>query len=309
MKEKTLIWGLDKDYYDNRGWIESNYNPTAYFDSNIYKLPSENGITKAELPYRINEFDKILISADPPAIIRELLDVYKVPVEKIDILFYELLKKERPEITLYGENNEDAVLLLLANKLNIPVNEIRYIEIGTNDPVRHNNTFALYEGGARGALVDAFPTVGILAKKVRPEDCFINCAVSDVSGENVVFYACESSAYSSLNEAHHKQYVEERPSEVDEILIPLVGINELIKRCDFKPNMLLCDAEGFDEKIVKGIDYDNTNFAIIMLETGCSDAEKAEMAHFLKNKGFKLFSSVKQNDIYYNIKYQYRRDK
>lgn len=300
---KTLIWGLDKDYINNKEWIEENYQLTGYYDANASKLPKEGGLTKADLVDKINEFDKILVAADPPAIVRSLMEVYNIPIEKIDVLFYELLKKEGPEVTFFGETNEDAALLLLFNKLNLPIEDVRYLEIGTNDPVRHNNSFSLYRAGARGVLVDAFPTVGLLAQKVRPEDKFINCAVSDVSGENVVFYACESSAYSSLDEAHHKQYENQRPNEVKEISVPLIGINELIGMCDEKPNVILCDAEGFDEKIVMGIDYSKNDIAVVMLETDHSGPDGVDMVSFMKDEGFKLYASIKQNDIYYNTSY------
>ena len=303
MLKKTMVWGLDKDYVDNKDWIEKKYNIAGYYDTNVSKLPAVGGITKAELADRVNEFDKILVAADPPAIVRSLIDVYNVPIEKIDVLFYELLEKDGPEMVFYGENNEDAVLMLLFEKMGLAVKDIKYLEIGTNDPVRHNNSFSLYRMGARGVLVDAFPTVELLSKKVRPEDKFINCAVSDVSGDNVVFYACESSAYSSLDEEHHRQYENRRPNEVKEISVPLIGINELIDMCNEKPNVLLCDAEGFDEKIVKGVDYSKNNLAVIMLETDHVESEEANLGEFMKQKGFRLYASIKQNDIYYNTLY------
>ncbi|MBR1773115.1 MAG: hypothetical protein IJ749_04380 [Eubacterium sp.] len=297
---KTLVWGLDKDYYDNREWIESNFDDLYYYDANEKKLPLYNAIKKEDLDNTLSEFDCILVAADPPSIIDLLVNQYKISLSKIKVLFYEILKYNAEEIKFFGESNEDAVIMLLLSRLGISLKDARYLEIGTNDPVRHNNSFSLYQNGARGVLVDAFPMVGVLSQIIRPEDKFINCAVSDKSGENVVFYACESSAYSSLDEEHHKQYENQRLNRVREISVPMIGINELINMCGFVPNVLLCDAEGFDERIVRGIeDY---VFDIIMLETDHVDTDNDSLLNYMEEKGYKLFSRIKQNDIYYRIK-------
>lgn len=296
---KVLVWGLDKDYRDNKEWIEKNYDVEGYYDSNESKIVMKKGIHKKDLQDRINEFDLILVAGDPPSIVGEIVDNYNVPIEKIRVLFYELLKDDEEEITFFGENSEDAVLLLLFEKLGLTMDKISYLEIGTNDPVRHNNSFLLSRLGARGVLVDPFPTVGELAKKVRQNDRFINCVVSDKSKGNVTFYACASSAFSSLNFEHHKQYEDKRLSNVREISVPMIGINELIDMCEVKPNVLLCDAEGEDEKIIRAIDYTKNQISVIMVETDHFDKGKESLYTFLKDKGYALFSRIKQNDIYY----------
>ena len=103
-----------------------------------------------------------------------------------------------------------------------------------------------------------------------------------------------------MDEEHHKQYENQRLNRVREISVPMIGINELINMCGFVPNVLLCDAEGFDERIVRGIeDY---VFDIIMLETDHVDTDNDSLLNYMEEKGYKLFSRIKQNDIYYRIK-------
>ena len=297
----TLIWGLGQDYLDNKAWIENNFDISAYYDSDEKKIPLQKGISKEQLRHSVNQFDTILVTGDPPSIVDDLIENYGVADSRIKILFYELLKHGDAERYFYGESLEDAVLQLLLIEMGIAIKDVIYLEIGTNEPVRHNNSFSLYEMGAHGYLVDALPVVGRLAKLIRPKDRFINCAVSDVSAEKQTFYSCESSSYSSLNFDFHKQYENKRLNGIKEITVPVVGINELIDMCNEKPNVLLCDAEGYDEKIIKGINYNNNEFDIIMLETDHLQGNQ-QINDFFKKQGYRLFAAVKQNEIYYNTK-------
>ncbi|WP_408072055.1 hypothetical protein [Butyrivibrio sp. JL13D10] len=202
----TLVYGLNIDFHIYREWIEENYEVTGYYDADKTRMPEDKGINLDVNPELIHTFDMVLVCADPVSIVADLKEKFDFPISRIKILFYELLKSKHAIQQFNGSYSEDAVLMLLMLKIRKRITQLRYLEIGTNDPVRANNTFSFYEAGARGVLVDPLPIVGDLVNMIRPEDRYINAAISETSGDAVSFYACKSSTVSSLKEEHHEKW-------------------------------------------------------------------------------------------------------
>lgn len=298
MKRNTLVYGINKDYHENINWIMEHYEVKGAFDQDQSRLPPEIGINKNDIAKKIHEFDTILVTADPVSIVDDLVDVFFVPLDKIDILYYEIDKDSSSVIRFYGNDNEDAALLLLIEKLGYSNKVIKYLEIGTNDPMRFNVTYNFYKQNGEGYIVDALPSVAYLAKMLRPRDKFIQAAVSDKSGEDITFYACKSSTVSSLHEKHHEKWNGQSHNSVKEIKVPLMGINELLGRMEYIPDLLVVDAEGEDEKIIRGIDYTKYRPAIIMVEANHMNCDYRELVRFMNDRDYFEYASLQQNVIF-----------
>ena len=54
-----------------------------------------------------------------------------------------------------------------------------YIDVGSNHPIRHSNTFKLYLNGWSGLLLDANPILINKSKSVRKKDISINAIISN----------------------------------------------------------------------------------------------------------------------------------
>lgn len=135
-----------------------------------------------------------------------------------------------PQIQLYGGHGEVIALQLLVSKLGLIPSAMKYIEIGTNDPIQGNNSYFLYAAGARGLLVDPMPIVADLVKIFRPEDRFLQVAVTDIAKQSTaIFYESNTLSSSSLHENFQKDF---DPSEKRYVTksyeVRLIGINELI---------------------------------------------------------------------------------
>src|SRR5690348_15604960 len=63
---------------------------------------------------------------------------------------------EHSSIT-YAQCGEDVIVGFLLGWLNI--SEPTYLDIGANDPIQYNNTYALYQRGFRGVCVEPNPTL------------------------------------------------------------------------------------------------------------------------------------------------------
>ena len=119
MNERTLVYGLGKEYQEHREWVATHFHVTGYCDQDVTRMPPEGAVCKDELKERFAEFDLVLVTADPVSIVADLLEEFHVPLEKIRVLYYELAKQVPPLRTFYGENAEDAVLMLLCRELGL----------------------------------------------------------------------------------------------------------------------------------------------------------------------------------------------
>ena len=300
-KDRVLVFGCHTDYLNNRDYIEKNFNIAAYYDSDESRLPdSELSIHSAsELKKRIGDFDCILVTADPVSIVTDLIEVWQVDTSKIKVLFYEMSKVTREYMDFHGTYTEDAVLCLVFNSLEIPIEKVRYLEIGTNDPIRDNNTYFFYKRGARGVLVDPISVVGELVKMVRPEDFFINVAISDKQSDGkVTFYRSKSSTISSLVSGHHKKWDGRSHNETVEITVPLMGINELFKQVSYVPELFCVDAEGYDEIIIRGLDFNLYSPKVILVEIGHLYGDICSFDEYMESQGYFLYSVISANAVY-----------
>lgn len=299
MNERTLVYGLGKEYQEHREWVATHFRVTGYCDQDVTRMPPEGAVCKDELKERLAEFDLVLVTADPVSIVADLLEEFHVPLEKIRVLYYELAKQVPPLRTFYGENAEDAVLMLLCRELGLSFEGLSYLEIGTNDPVRFNNTYNLYRLGARGLLVDPLPAVGELIRMSRSEDRFLHAAVSaEGDGAQKLFFASKSSTVSSLSYEHHKAWDGVSHNEVREIPVDVFGINTILERMGETPDLLLVDAEGEDEKILTALDYTRFCPKVIMVEMDHLDSSRAHMMQFMKDHGYIEYTTIKYNTIF-----------
>ena len=301
MNERTLVYGLGREYQEHKDWVAANFNVTGYCDQVVERLPACGAVRREELKEHLAAFDLVLVTADPVSIVADLLEEFGVPLEKIRVLYYELAQREMPLRTFYGENAEDAVLMLLVSELGLPLNGLSYLEIGTNDPVRFNNTYNLYRLGARGLLVDPLPTVGALIRMVRPADRFLHAAVSGGGTDEPaqrMFYASKSSLVSSLSYEHHKAWDGITRNEVRAIPVDVLGINEVMEQMGSVPDLLLVDAEGEDEKIMRAFDYARFHPKVVMVEMDHLDTSRENMIRFMDDHGYIVYTTIAYNTIF-----------
>jgi len=298
MHEQTLVYGLGKEYLEYEEWIHKHFFVKGYCDQDEQKLPIENGLTKQELKNRIDEFDTILVTADPVSIVADLIDEFSLPYDRIKVLFYEAKILNSAATVFYGENLEDAALMYLFENLGFKADDIKYVEIGTNDPVRYNNSYNFYLRGSRGCLVDPLPAVEYLVRLMRPEDRFINAAISDKSIPSANFYACTSSSISSLSGTHHSKFDGKTINTVKEIKVEIIGINDLFERLGYVPNLLLIDAEGEDEKIIRSIDYNRYRPTVIMVEVDHMIMGNKDLIAYMQYQNYIHFTTIKYNMIF-----------
>ena len=295
--KRTIVYGLGEIYQKNKDRIHSLYHVVGYCDRNRNCIPDVRGITREQLASGEIPYDILLISASPVRIILDLIENLNIPEQKIHVLFYDdVARLSHRELCFYGASNEDAAILFLMKFLGFDFTNLRYLEIGTNDPVYRNNSFNLYRLGARGMLVDPLPGVLPLVHMIRPEYQFLEVAVSNRphSGKTM-FYVSENDPLSSLYVDHHREFSQEKSHAIHEISVNVMDVNELLGSMDFIPDIILIDAEGEDENILRGIDYQKYKPTVIVAEVYRVDDVSLE--NFMRAQGYDVFARFSDSNV------------
>ena len=73
----------------------------------------------------------------------------------------------------FSSDGEDVILM----KYLCRIKNGNYIDIGSNQPVKHSNTFLYYLTGWRGLCIDPLPNLKSKYRLIRGRDKFINAGV------------------------------------------------------------------------------------------------------------------------------------
>lgn len=205
----------------------------------------------------------------------------------------------------YSQAGEDAILqFLFYDKHKMP---IRYLDIGTNYPDVHNNTYIFYRKKCRGVCVEANPALIPMIKRLRPGDTVLNMGVSVNSATEADFYIFDGHAINTFdrNEAEKRAASGIHPIKAV-VKVPLVGINELIAaHFDTWPDLLSLDIEGLDLQVLQTLDFSKYPIPVICVET-CRYSENhvrpkdPAFAALLLEKGYFVYADTYINTIFVN---------
>lgn len=216
------------------------------------------------------------------------------------IIFIELFTKSLRKFSLkysFSHTGEDLhILSLLNNKKNG-----FYVEVGSNNPIVHSNSFKLYLNGWNGILIDANPNLIISSKKIRKKDICINALISDKKN-NSNFYLSKNSNYSSLDIEHVKS-----KDEIQQVLkMETKTLDDILEsHSDICTNidLLMIDVEGHDYEVLKSINllkYKPNLIIIEDLEFDYKNPDNNKYCKYLSQFKYKLISIDKLNLYFKN---------
>jgi FkbM family methyltransferase len=221
---------------------------------------------------------------------------------KIKSFPYILLGHARPSYAQFGE---DRILEYLFKSLNI--DKPFYLEIGTNHPIKGNNTYFFYTQGANGVLVEPDIYYHQIIKNKRSRDILVKEGVTFDETEKADFYVFDLK-YTGWN-TFSTEEVEMREKQgipyKKKVKVDLISIKKLLdKYCKGRSiDLLSLDVEGLDEMILKAYDFENYAPKIICVEIirfGESSFKTKEegIISFLEDKGYELYANTYVNGIF-----------
>ena len=286
MRPDVIIYGLGKHFETACGNGENlkHYNIVGHCDQNSkFSEKYSDYVHPSELSEK--EYDFILItSIYYREIINRLVDTYGVDCEKIVIWDEEILRNsyfnEPGTKFAFAQFGEDYVISNILKELEIPEKQADYIEIGVDNPFKGNNTYFLHLAGARGVLIEANPESIPLIKAVRKNQIVMNKVISDKRGK-IPFYIADYPSLSSLSIENIKL---NHGNVKDTIFLESVTINDVLAM-QSNTVVLSIDIEGYDEIVLKSIDFKRYQPKIICAEVG---KPERELICYMNSKGYHL---------------------
>jgi FkbM family methyltransferase len=163
----------------------------------------------------------------------------------------------------HAQNGEDVVLWRALGD----IEHGRYIDVGANHPIDDSVSWAFYERGWRGLLVDPHPDYAAQLRERRPEDTVEEVAVSDRAGV-VTLHAFDGTGLSTVVEDVGAAHVESGLA-VREVEVPTARLSDLIDAhglADGDIHFLSIDTEGAEPEVLASIDFSRHRPWVLVVE-------------------------------------------
>lgn len=213
-----------------------------------------------------------IVIACSPIYQREIINQLKgMNIEDFQLFKKEkILCKERLMSYSYPTENEDIILYHVLK--NVPSNDIRWIDVGSNDPYLGSVTQLFYERGGNGINIDMEKELIDITNTVRIRDINIFTAVGNSEGY-IDFYS--QGDYGGLSTTVSR-FVDDTACDKQ-----TVKLTTLKKICDEYVNeplsFLKIDVEGMEKDVLLGMDFNKYRPWIIVIE---STLPKTEIPDF-----------------------------
>lgn len=196
----------------------------------------------------------------------------------------------------YSQYREQEFLINYFNQ-----NNNKYlVDIGAADGITNSNTRYLLENGWSGILVepnkknyDKLCSLYTENNKVIIE----NCGCSDENRTEATFYIDKNDEYEQISTFHEQQYLfckDYYKCDFVEDKINLIKTSDLLKKHSVKKiDFVSIDTEGYDSKIIEGIDFGIVDIDLFCIENIDSNADK-----ILQVAGYELIHKTIGNKFY-----------
>lgn len=190
----------------------------------------------------------------------------------------------------YSQYGEDCVLLNWFSKRR---QKRFFVDVGCYHPAKGSNTFALYRRGWRGINIDLDPDKISAFKLRRPGDINIIAAVSDCRETLEVFSDKWFSMRTTLDPA-----IGQASAFTQRSLVETTTLTEIIDATRYQGrriDLLSVDVEGFDLRVLRGLDFERYAPQVILIESHLATIEMilaSELHHFLAVRDYFLANWV-----------------
>ena len=202
----------------------------------------------------------------------------------------------------YSQSGEDVIVDFIFNTLQIKTR--RYLDVGAHDPVALNNTYYFYKKGHHGVCIEPDPDLAKAFAGKRPKDMVLQIGVSNEETTQP-FYLMEPSTLNTFSKKeasiYQKYYPWTKMSKV--IRVKLVNINSIIKKY-FKDGLdfVSIDTEGYDEKIIKSVNFKKYRPLVICVESAVYSGDKSltknsSLINFMHKQNYFTYADTFVNTI------------
>lgn len=142
-----------------------------------------------------------------------------------------------------------------------------YIDVGANDPIHDSVTKAFYDHGWQGINVEPMQNYYEALCQQRPRDTTVQCVASDQPGE-ITFYGIDDTGLSTADAAVAQQR-KDLGMDVRSLTVKARTLTSICEdyAADRAIHFLKIDVEGYEETVLRGMDFSRFRPWIIVIET------------------------------------------
>jgi len=199
----------------------------------------------------------------------------------------------RHTLKTFSQNKED---LIIENLLTYKPKS--YIDIGSNHPIKFNNTYRFYLSGARGINIEPNRSLISLYNKLRPRDNNLNIGVAKKANIKI-FYQLDPDVDSTFSQKQALNKINSGSYLIDKYKVNLINLQKIFNRYlkNTKIDLLTIDTEGYDYQIIQGNDWSKNRPKII-----CIEDNSLAIQSFLISQDYILKAITNNNSIYLDEK-------
>ena len=152
-----------------------------------------------------------------------------------------------------------------------------YIDVGCQHPIKNNNTFLLHKKGWNGVNIDLDENNIALFNYFRPKDNNINAAISDKIEELDLYFYHKKSPINTLDE---KISLKQNAKIERKIKVKTETLTNILDKIQvLNIDLLSIDVEGFELRVIQGLNFEKYSPNVIVIEYLDLEAEKWEIPY------------------------------
>lgn len=233
--------------------------------------------------------------------LKSILNIKKYP------FYFKILKNGFFPVSYkksYSQLGEDLIIDFIFK--NLKIQKPTYLDIGTNHPIKINNTYLFYKQGSTGVCIEPNPELCKIIKNKRKKDTVLNIGIGKEEKTNIDFFMMNTDVLSTFSKEEVNYLIKNTKQTLKEIIkVPLKHIDNILQD-NFNgeaPNFLSLDTEGFDFEILKSINFKKVRPETICVETltyteNRTERKEIEVIDFMKEVGYFVYADTYINTIF-----------
>lgn len=191
----------------------------------------------------------------------------------------------------FSQNQEDLIIEKLLQR------QVKsYVDIGSNQPVKFNNTYRFYLSGSRGINIE--PNLSLIKsyRKLRPYDKNLQLGIADHNSTRI-FYQLDPDVDSTFSKSQAENKVRQGLTLTSRYPVKNMTLNHLFQKYlnSTDLDLLTIDTEGYDYQILQ-----SNNWSKYLPKVICIEDNQLKTQKLLLRYNYSLKAITANNSIYFH---------